>query len=150
MTRVPITGAAQVHRLDEEGVVFKVRVHNEDFGEAVPHELVEQIGGELLERRAVQVDRAGKEGPAAAQGLRLIAVGEGGGDHAANRLGEPAGELLGEHRVHAERQVRPVLFGRADREDEDPVLFRLKFPPGHPFHLDFFKHTAPSFWMFIT
>ena len=46
--------------------------------------------------------------------------------------------------------LRVVAARHLDREDEDLVLFRLKFPPGHPFHLDFFKHTAPSFWMFIT
>ncbi len=59
-----------------------------------------------------------------AERLALLRVGDRVGEHLLGRglLGRAPADLVGGGRIGAERQVRPMLLDRADRDDDDRAL----------------------------
>ena len=78
--------------------------------------------------------------------LRLVAVGDGRRDEGADRLGDPLGDPGRQHDVDAERQMRSVLLGGAERQDHGRVRrgLRLELRPGQFGHEDAVDHGLPS------
>ena len=124
-------------------------VEDGDLAESLAQEILDHEPRDLLQHPAGQADRTGKV-PAAAAARPGVSPVEHGGRHdqpaPGGRLG---GDVLRDERVSAQRQMRAVLFDRADgQHDGRPgVDLGPDLRPSHLFQAKWLRlpcHDRPS------
>ena len=140
----------QVDGLDDERLVFKMRVHDDDLGEAIGDEFAQHVVHLVDHCHAVHVDSAREQRPATGERLGLVSVAQGGQHGAVDAFRQIFGDPRGEYRVGADGQMLAVLFGRTDRHDDGTSLRLLEFRPGHVVHTAVATHcSTPLGWWWI-
>ena len=84
---------------------------------AMVPEAADHVADDERKGVGVQADGAGEGLAAAGARLGLVAIGNGGGDKAADFTGDAFTDTGGQHHVNAEGQVRAVLLGGPERQE---------------------------------
>jgi hypothetical protein len=126
-----------VDRLQDRVLVFEVAIDDHELANPVAREVGDDVSYLSAEGVAVHARRRDELRSAAASGLRRVAVVQRRCDHAARLVCGPLGDLARDHRIDAQREVRAVLFGAANRDEHQAIVDSiLEGLPGEFFHPD--------------
>ena len=118
---------SQIGTFQHKRFVFVVAVENNDFLPAVAGELHHDVFHQINQSSTVQINSSGEERATAAHRQRFITIIDGGRHHRTDLLGQHSGKRSRQHGIHPQRQMRAVLLGGTNRDNQNFVLVDLLF-----------------------